>query len=351
MIKFDRSKLTVQYVRIKNVTTALGGSATIVANNGHKKRVSIPLHVARQFTKLYPRQYIDPVCGAIVKYNGSVVALERNPEGNLNPNDWSAYCEQNVAKLKKAMTGRWYTDGQYAYTFDHRPEDVTDHVLSTDNRFIGRPVYAIRLSDMSMSVVDMLVRWVIQYTTDSGISATSAPVWQTIERIGRSQLNRTSGADDMNESVQDDRISFVSDSDYHDHQFDRIDEHLAVNLSFVIKAAKDISEVFGNEYIEPLRLDRLIVLLNTVNLPGVPSNVRQTYDCGIKFTEAVAWLIGLYNRSKTVEQADTVRGALRHLTTKGVFAKGALSDENVYISDEAAANIPLYSAEELANAQ
>ena len=91
MIQFDITKLTTKIVRLKSVTTALGGSINIIDEEKSTDtkeeliRIEVPLSVARAFIMATNKvtKYLKPVYTALAMYDGIIVAMERHPLAGL----------------------------------------------------------------------------------------------------------------------------------------------------------------------------------------------------------------------------------------------------------------------------
>lgn len=359
MIPFDIKLLTVEYVRLKSVTTALGGSVTIVDPKRSTKtkevltKVRVPLAVARQFMQTYAvRQYLKPVRTAVVRYQGQPVALERHPQGTLADDmPWESNCETNVRSrvpyLMKAETPfwdkpLWFIDGTYVYTHPHRNPLEGTKSKSLDGAFREVPIRAIKLANLGLETgnIDCEDRVSLLFRAKDGTYGMSPPIWKTLETIGNAQFNRASGEGDDIEDVGDDMIGLAGE----DH-FDRIDELLCVNLAFLIKAGRELADIFGYDSIEPLNLPALMLEMKTVNLPNIKKAVKQTYDSGIPFTHVAAWLIGLLNQVQTMDSYLVIRSLLKYLSTKGVYRKNAFEPRMMYRGG-VVQEVPLKSVQE-----
>lgn len=349
MIDFDPDQLTVRYAKLKSITTALGGSISVVdeektAAKGREvfTKISVPLAVARQFIKVYQvRNYLKPFPIAIAYYGDTVVALERYPyvgENDVDTTNWTPNIVKNISGtlIPETRRGTWYTDGAFVY----RTDVVRDQSrLDSDNRFTNVQVAAIKLSDLCIpGGMHFETRSCIRYNASNGERVLSAPIWKNLDRVGVRQLNKS---DQESDDDEDTGIATVQQSQ---DQFDRIDQYLAVNLNFALRAGTTIADHFGYKSIEPLRLDRLMVQLDTVNLPNLSKEVKRTYDIGMTFTHAIAWLLGFLRKAETIEQYDAIRSLLKYLTTKGVYRKNAFTNANVYMSEDYDLNsVPLFN--------
>ena len=118
MIKFDITKVTTEVVYLKSVTTALGGSITVLdssASTAKKEvtvRVPVPMAVARAFIQHNQKitKYLKPAPTAIVRYDGMVIALERHSLGSLGEmieegfdgvrRAWEPHAKTNIERVK-----------------------------------------------------------------------------------------------------------------------------------------------------------------------------------------------------------------------------------------------------------
>lgn len=354
MIPFDKDLLTNVHVYLKSCTTALGGSISVVDEERSTedkevyKKIPMPLAIARKFNQLHGMsRYLKPVLCSVTMYDGHAVAIERHPQGNngkemteglFGMKRWYSDSEKAIDEelLPLVEEGQWFTDGVFVYNFTPATGDTIIN-MSSDGKFKSIPVDAIKFADLA--VPDMVLathrRTCLDFTAEDGTRATSPPIWKQLTTVGDRQIDK-----------------HEDEKDEEDFQFDRIDEFLAVNLGFALKAAKELSDVFGYDAMEPLRLDELMIQLRTVNLPKTSKHVKRTYDTGLRFTHTIAWLIGLNSNIDTLESYKVLRSLLKYLTTKGVYHKTAMSEKAVYKTGMNEDDIPLLTIEEaLENAE
>jgi len=343
MIPFDLSQLTVEHIFMKSITTALGGAMVVVSDveGTNPTRIKLPFALTRQFIKKHEiSTYLKPVIVAVARYDGDIVALERHPLGSIGAETvkgfdgkmtvWTSEIEKSITtQLERFMANdTWYTDGVFMYNFiDEEPTDLTE-----DGKFQSIPVEAISFASLEISgaLVDT-ARACVKYTTNDGHDATSPPIWKTLSTIGDKIM---SSDEDLTPSL-------------HNFQFDKVNDALSVNLSFALKAANELSQMYGYDAIEPLALDDLMIQLNTVNLPNQPKHIKRTFDIGMPFTHAMAWLIGLGNRTQTLQSYRTIRSLLKFLTTQGVFFSQSLSEPALFQDDMSYENVPQMTPAEL----
>lgn len=352
MIEFDISKFEIKNVYLKYITRAVGGTMRILdtANStaDDEKIISkpVPVHVIDAFKRSHMTKYIKPVLTAVCYYDGIIVAMQPHPLGNVGKESyetlfgtkfWKSSIEHNIEKIIEpaARTGKWFIDGAVIYRFTGEKPPTN---LSKDGKFQAIEVDAYRMTDLAHSSIHTTTRTCIAYMAGNGQNVISPPVWRTLDTVGKRKLEH-GHADDGDEAIIFRGIE--------EHTFDKIDRLLSVNLNFALHASKALIENFGYESIEPLRLDDLMVNLKTVNLPKLDQSIKNSHAIGLKFTHAMAWLIGLSARERTLESATAVRGMLRYLTSRGIVHKTALSKDSVFRSGKDMNSVPLTSIEQL----
>ncbi len=341
MIPFDVSLLRVEHVHLKYITKALGGSINVLDKTSTSDKdsfvkIPVPMHVADAFIKDYGiSRYLKPVLTAVVYYADQIVVLERHPLGNLGKEvtqglfgvrRWESASKKNIAGRFQSMTalGQWYIDGNVVYRF----QNGKNINLTADGKFQSVTVDAIKMVDLAgAECIEMADRMCIAFQSVSGKIVISPPIWRNMDSVGSRKIG---SEDETNDIVSID-----------ENQFDVVDKYLAVNLGFALKAAKDLSAEFGYHVIEPLRLDELMIQLKTVNLQKVDKSIKKTFDIGMKFTHAVAWVIGMTDDVNTLESFRAIRSLLRYLTTRGIVQKTALTKDAIYQDEMTLKDVPL----------
>ncbi len=346
MIKFDIKRVSFKTVHVKSLTTALGGAITIIdaersVMTGKEvyTRIAVPMQIVRQFqVKHKTSHYLKPVVSSIAYYDGHVIAMERHPLGALGRATsgglvdgeeyvWTSDMESNMTKLIAPLvqTGEWFFDGKFIYHFDRPAQQcVTEgEFMTKDGKFRSIEVSAIQLSDLDdRTKLSPAIRTCLAFVATNGKFAITPPIWKTLSSVGNDALTKATtveGAIRGEETDEDRRF-----------QFDAIDNHLSVNLAFALKAGAEVGALFGYEAMDPLQLPELMIRLKTVNLPNVPSQVKQTFDIGMKFTHAIAWLMGLSTRVDTLDSYIVLRSILKYLTTKGIFRANMFDVNHVF---------------------
>lgn len=350
MIPFKSKKLSLSYVKLKTVTTALGGSISVVDEKKSKEsgkevltKVKVPMAVARSFIKQHQiSKYLNPVLVALTMYDGYVVAMERytRTDDVDNEADWIPKSEQTVkAVAHMTQFGKWFTDGTFIYQFN----DKASTVLSKDGKFQAVSVDAIKMANIC-SEVDVQERSCLKFTASNNVIAISPPIWKDMTMIGTRQL------DCLEMDLNEDDLAEIEKKKNREYQFDLVDQHLIVNLGFALKAGSQVGDVFGYDAIEPLALDELMIQLRTVNLPKMPVEVKRTFNIGLTFTHALTWLLGLMTKTnENLETYKVIRSLLKYLTTKGVYRSTALEKSAIYCTGKGYEDVPLLTTEAALN--
>lgn len=356
MIRFDASQLVIDFVQLKSITTSLGGSMSIIDEAASTpdeevtKRVLVPMALARAFIQTTKKvtKYLKPVWVAVARYGDHIVALERHPmvslgslemEGPFGMKRWIPNIERNINDiiLPTIATGakEWYFDGRYIYSFDQNDLETTvrgARYLSADGHFRKIVTQTIDLQETSASNANgdqgfsPEERNCLAFVTSNGDFTISPPIWKDLEGVGGKQRKSITDDDEFDDGDEDGTVQTTANN-----VFDTIDSVMAVNLNFALKAGQEIGKLFGYEYVEALQLSRLMIELHTVNLPNVPKQVKATYDCGMKFSHAMAWILGLSRKANTLETHLTMRSLLSYLTKKGIFRSDAFDAASVFM--------------------
>lgn len=365
MIKFDPALLSVDVVYLKTVTTSLGGSISVLdqkrstATKEVQTRIVVPMAVARSFimkTKKVTR-YLKPVLCALVKYGDTIIAMERHPLGTIGTLEyegfdgkmrrWQPKSEENLNDVIKPLAHQkdrtWYFDGRYMFSLMSENVDAAvreGELMTSDGRF--RKIVVSTIDLQSLDNLDKLSpadRSCLAFVTSKGEYAISPPIWKNLSDVGGTALTKTARAVADEDDDEDDGVVEVADTNTV-RKFDKIDEGLAVNLNFALKAGNEIGRVFGYDHVEPLQLPRLMIELHTVNLPNVPAQVKATYDVGMRFTHAMAWLLGMSRNANTLETYVMMRSLMKYLTKKGIFRNSTFDAAHVFRADKVIADVP-----------
>lgn len=378
LVKFDPKMIRVERVKFKQVSMALGGSIRYLDEAHFKKtgkekfrRLYVPMAIARNFNVRYmnPR-FIQPLEGAITFYADRVLALElqsrdlkgmRVVEGAFGKREWITASETafddvlNCAPDIKA--GKWFFDGTYVYAF---ASDNIEQIIKSASRMTKDGLFReVRCKAFNLTRLANKSR--IHLVSAAGVKrrkgqkpggseattlderscmavvlsdkqfTISPPIWK---QLGHNVSNK-GGFEDKEDGV------FESSAN-----LEAINGKVFVNLSFALACARDISEHFGYHAVTPLQLPRLMIQLKTVNLPHVDKTIKSTHDIGLTFIQGLAWLLGLLNRAKSIEQSDVIRRHLKYLTTKGIYRREKLEQRNIRKDETVTDKVPMVKREQ-----
>jgi hypothetical protein len=358
MIRFDPTKVTFEIVRLKSVSAAMGGNIMVIdeaATVGKKevlKRYDAPLAVTRDFIMSHKKvsKFLRPIYTCIVRYGTLVIALESHPLGALGELEsegfdgmkrrWEPAAQINyhnlVSTFDLSVARNWFFDGRYMYSFRHDNIEqavAAGEYMTNDGSF--RKVAVQSFDMMELGNKNKLVldeRSALAYVSKLGDITVSPPIWKKLEDVGGTQLVKA---------------GVVSEDGAVMGNFDSIDGNLAVNLNFALKAGQEIGQTFGYEYIEPLQLPKLMIELCTVNLPNVSNEIKASYNIGMKFTHAIAWLLGMLRRADTLETTIIVRSLLKYLTKRGIFRHNMFNAAKIFKDGKTVSDVKAVSAEDL----
>lgn len=352
MLPFKEELLTVTYHKMKRVTTALGGSISIVDEEDSTGktliRIPIPFAVARKFLKATKiTEYMNPVTVAILRYGDSIINLERDLLTNIKDAEdsykWVSHLEifQDGPLQKRLGDALWFFDGRYIFHFPNgmlqQLKDGGPNVqyISQDLRFRSGVVNSIDLYDVDeYRSVNVMTedRSVMAFVADNGDFAVTPPIWKNVEAIGSSASVEIDSRTD-HEDYLDRTTGITISADRVSNLIDNLDDKFALNLNFTMYASKAISNEFGFDAIEPLQLPEIMLSLNTVNIPSLPKSIKSTFSIGLSPSHGLAWMMGLLNRAEDMDGYLAVRAAIKYLTSKGLFHKSTTRAETLFVDN------------------
>jgi hypothetical protein len=365
MITFDPAKLQFEFYRLKSVTTAMGGSITVVNEDetiitGKEvhQRIGVPMALARNFIKRCSKvmKYLKPTWVCLAVYEEHVIAIERHPLSSMgvlstkdekgNESKWTPSMVSNWnLNLKPYVTTDhvdWFFDGRFVYKFESPSVSHAVHqadAVSEDQHFRQVETLCVDMQELQdVGQVAPHERHCLAFVADNGEYAVSPPIWKNIAAIGTSGRDKD---DDDDDTVSGATVTHTM------HNFDWIDVNMGVNLNFALKAGHDIGKTFGYEEVEPLHLARLMIELCTVNLPNIHKSVKKTFDIGMQFSHAMAWLLGLSRRANTLDSQIIMRSLMKYLTRTGVYRRDSLENHKIFQEGATIADIPSADLTEL----
>lgn len=327
LIKFDQSKVEFRYLKIKSVNPMNGQLFFIDEKSTNEKtiRYECPKSLARLFKETFKTStYQIPHECCVMFYDNNVIALERSTlnqryveklDGSVDL--WKPNMIHVYNKILNEINENWYFDGQYLFSINNDPTiDLDDN-----HQFKAVPVTSILLNYIGL-VSEYLIetRHCLEFNASNNTKVITPPIWKSLTSISSNKL-------------KSEELTSLN-------QFDKIDNKMAVNLQFAIIAGINLSKIFGYQVIEPLQIPKLMIQLKTVNLQSMSTELKQTFDIGMTFTQACAWLMGLSRDIKDFNDMLALKKMIRYLTTSGIYIRNKIDQVNVQ------QNIPLLSIEE-----
>lgn len=310
LYKFDKSKLQIKRVRIKSLNSATG-FINIIDETNLTKEKTVKLECSNSITRTFRAVYgmthfqVPHEC-CIMTYEGTVIALEkavineRTYEGiDGTIKEWTPTMLSTIESVLELMDDSdWYIDGSYVYSFGTTVRDAIENgtSLHTELNFRVVPCTAIMLNYIGFNdVVSTESRNCLAYMASTGEYSISPPIWKSYSFVG--------GLGTTDEGVAT--------------SLQTADEKRFVNLQFAIIAGINITRIYGYDSIEALQLPKLMIQLKTINLQSLPQEVKETFDMGMSYTTALAWLLGLLMRVPSFYDMMQMKKLLKYLTTTG----------------------------------
>ncbi|MFY0656395.1 MAG: hypothetical protein JXR12_06565 [Neptunomonas phycophila] len=344
MIKFDPTALRVEYAALSHITTALKGSMRLVEldddGNDKETRHKIPFAVARSWKEEYKvTKYLVPIPVAVVYYGDMVVYVEKGPVmpeymredpenyGSLfGDKPFTARVEECVHHMQTMQAnGEWHTDGFSVYDMPTDLELAFEQhgtALTADHKFRSLSVDIIKFSELGLisNVKNPSSHTVVCIKNEAGKVFATPPIFKNIADMRQSDMKVKKAKKD--ETPTNDQL----------YRLDLIDKNFDVNLEFALAAGNTVGRNYGYKAVGPLRLEKLMLALTTVNLPNIKQSVRTTFPVGMSFLQAYAWLTGMINQSSDMQTLIEMRALIKTLCTKGIFKKNVI--ERVFRKDE-----------------
>lgn len=308
MFKFNGQAIQFAYYKLKAISqSTIDPKITFVDHQGKDVKMSLPSSIGRRLNikcQKVTKFTVDFPC-CIAMLSGRIVAVDvpTGPEFQHwgKTGEWTSAIEKNVKVVRNLDETEWSFDGQYAYR-----NDGSLNILEGSG-FAFQPVKTYNLYKMDLQqTLDEVSMACLAYAKGDGTFQVTCPV----TRASGGFLQLVGDVDQFNANDQFVDNSVATDLALMDHNY-------IVNLKFVNYAAKRVTDCFGFESAEPLGLPLLMVEHRTMSLVSLAQSVQQTSPAPFKFTQGVAWIIGLFGRIQTIEQLMVVKSIMKMLLSKG----------------------------------
>lgn len=308
MFAFNPTTIGFGYFKLKALSqSTIDPRVTFVDESGNERKVPLPSSIARRLSQKVnkvSRFTVDFPC-CVATLDGRVVSVDVPTAAEFahwkEHKVWTSPIEKNIEVVKKLQGQDWLFDGQYAYRADGELNEIHG------SNFGFQPVRAYNLYKMDVGqTLDEIALSCLAYRKSDGTWQQTCPV----TRASGGFLQLTGDVDTFNAGDQ-----FVDNAVA--SSLALMDNTHIVNLKFVNYAAKRITDCFGYESIEPLGLPLLMIEHQTMSIVSLPQSVQQTSPAPFKFTQGVAWLIGLFGKVQTLDQMMVMKATVKMLLTKG----------------------------------
>lgn len=293
------SPVTFEYVRVTQLPQATINCSIVLQREDGEHRHSLPSGVAYRLRKAIGNitkfSVAHPICVAWV--GSRVVCVECPPASAVTDaqvGKWRSLIEINVRSFHPDE-GTFF-DGQYVYNL----------IEGEDPTVIERNYGVLKMSTCRDLYHLNTVGWgnapraCFAYQSSPENWVVTAPCTTStgtfIQLLADDSGNTTNAA--YNSINEVDRLRFV-------------------NLRFVNYAAGRLANIFNFEAVEPLGLPLLMIEHGTFNLGELTTAVQSACPAPLKFSQALAWLIGLHTRVADVEQFATMKEIIKMLMSKG----------------------------------
>ena len=309
MFAFQSNTIGFGYFKLKALSqSTIDPRVTFVDESGNERKVPVPSSIARRLSQKVnkvSRFTVDFPC-CVATLDGRVVSVDVPTAVEFanwkKTGAWASPIEKNIEVVKKLNAADWLFDGQYAYRHDGPLVEVHG------SNFAYQPVKAYNLykMDVGQTLDEISLSCLAYKLDDQGNWQVTCPV----TRASGGFLQLTGDVDTFNAGDQ-----FVDNAVA--SSLTLMDNNHIVNLKFVNYAARRVSDCFGYAAAEPLGLPLLMIEHQTMSLINLPQSVQQTSPAPFKFTQGVAWVIGLFGRVQTLDQLMTMKATMKMLLTKG----------------------------------
>lgn len=308
MFQFDNTKFRVESCTIRSLSKAtIDPSITYTDSKKNVVKKKVPVSIARivrnqlhgvtKFIEEYPCM-IAFVDDRIVSLS---VPIGADYKMWKDTGDWISVLESREEIISKLGTD-WHWDGQYAYQFTNEVEQLGDTNFGVAK---VKAFNLFKLGESQADIVEHLAAFCFKNPT-TGQWVKTTPM----TRISGGFIQLSGDVEQFNKT--DDFVEKDAAQ-----ELKKLDRSKFVNLRFVNYASQVLSNQFGYEAIEPLGIPLLMIEHRTFNLGGLATPVQMSSAAPLTYTQALAWMIGLYSKVKTLDDLIAVKSTLKMLLSKG----------------------------------
>lgn len=317
MFKFNRDGLTVRYCGIRSISkSTIDPRITLVNDDGTETKHPIPASVARIVSnRLHGvARFVEPYPACVAYVDGKIVsvdvALGADYKMFKSIGEWISPIESRISVLDAAGEVDWQFDGQYAYVKVGEVDRIGD---SNFGSVQYRAVNLFKLNDPQADLIEKLAGMCYFNVKNEEWTCTS-PVTRSSGKF----LQLTGDTDEFDKTD-----AFIED----EKGLSRLNVLMFPNLRFVNYTSQVLSKRFGYEILEPLGLPLLMIEHRTFNLGGLSLAVQISSSAPFRFLEALAWMVGLINRVRDLEDLIAIKSCIKMLITKGSTLSRGVDDD------------------------
>lgn len=319
MFQFKPQNFVVRRLNLKAISqSTIDPRVTFVDEGGQMVKLPVPTAIARRIKqRLKVTRFNTSYPCEIAFYENRIVAMDAPTIDEYQiwkqSGTWETRLSKNARALNNLPLADWQYDGQYVYR-------TTSNIL---------PIAGSNFGHQSVECYNLYQFGEMAGDDTKGFACLCYLNPQTNKWVVTSPVTRSSG----------DLLMLTGDTDAFDasSEFGATSDLLLMdrsrfpNLRFVNYAARAICGQFGYAAIEPLGLPLLMIEHRTFNLGSMSLPAQTSAQAPFKFTQALAWLIGLFGQATTLDQLLAVKQSTKMLLTKGntAHATGTKSDEEV----------------------
>lgn len=303
---FKKNTFKIEQIGLKALSKAtIEPRITFINEKGELVKMAIPTSIARLIrNKLHGvTKFVEPYPACLAFVDGRIVSMDVAVGKDLKMfeefGEWISVLEKRETLLAQ-VDDNWMWDGQYAYKYSGPASAIGESGFGS---IPTRAMNMFRLGEEKTDLIEDLACLCYKHPETNEWIKTSP---MTRHSGGFLQLTGDIGAFNA-------RDQFIDTAD----QFDAVDNSLFVNLRFVNYAARVLSNRFGFESIEPLGLPLLMIEHRTFNVGGLALPIQMSSPAPLKFSRALAWMIGMYMQVRNLDDMIAVKQTFKMLLSKG----------------------------------
>lgn len=312
-VKADASKVKVIDCLYHKSYRSFPYPRVVLTINGEVTELQIPSKLIKDRT-----YYQKGVKCKVIMYGDLVIAYELKKHYDEESDDFEFTVERNMKTLITELKhDDWYFDGELFYRLGKSTGPIDGSMLGIIQQEIINPVHMGYEVGFSRVYNDAIGVYEHQQEYDHfSLIMQSPPLFIDLEnRFYKTQPY----------FVSDDKQGYY------------------LTLSALLRICHYISQMYGPEEIEVFDLPQYMVRHNTVNLPKLPTYVKENSMSYLKPYESVLYLLGKLKTETKLENILELKKLLKYVISYGVVNTKILESNNVFKVNQS--EIPLIKVE------